>query len=185
MDAVAAHARGLRVDGYRFRVDARDPATAASRRAGLVSPKGGVVVGPFGGTELYANAGFGFHSNDARGATITRDPATGEPADRVTPLVRAQGRGSRRADGRHPAPAISVSIWTLSLESELVFVGDAGTTEAGRPSRRYGVEWANYYSPRPWLMFDGDVCGRARVSQTSIRVATAFPDRWRPSSRAA
>ena len=37
------------------------------------------------------NAGLGFHSNDARGATITVDPATGEPADRVTPLVRAKG----------------------------------------------------------------------------------------------
>lgn len=51
----------------------------------------------------------------------------------------------------------SVTLWSLSLASELVFVGDAGTTEAGRPSHRYGVELANYYSPRPWLVFDGDV----------------------------
>ena len=68
-----------------------DPANSGTEFAGLVSPKGGVVIGPFDGTELYANAGLGFHSNDARGATITRDPATGEPADRVTPLVRANG----------------------------------------------------------------------------------------------
>ena len=44
-----------------------------------------------------------------------------------------------------------------SLASELVFSGDAGTTEAGRPSHRYGVEFANYYAPRTWLVFDGDV----------------------------
>ena len=48
--------------------------------AGIVSPKGGVVFGPWRGTELYVNGGFGFHSNDARGATITCDPVTGEPA---------------------------------------------------------------------------------------------------------
>jgi outer membrane receptor protein involved in Fe transport len=48
-------------------------------------------------------------------------------------------------------------MWTLNLDSELVFLGDAGTTKAGRPSHRYGVEWANYYAPRPWLVFDGDL----------------------------
>src|SRR5262249_27817712 len=40
---------------------------------------------------------------------------------------------------------------------ELVFSGDAGTTEIGRPSHRYGLEFANYYAPRPWLVFDADV----------------------------
>ena len=82
---------GLRLDGYRFRVDASDPGNGGTRTAGIVSPKGGVVIGPFKGTELYVNAGLGFHSNDARGTTITRDPGTGEPVDPVTPLVRAKG----------------------------------------------------------------------------------------------
>ena len=49
------------------------------------------------------------------------------------------------------------TVWTLSLASELVFAGDAGTNEASRPSHRYGIEFANYYSPRRWLIFDGDV----------------------------
>ena len=51
----------------------------------------------------------------------------------------------------------SVSLWTLALDSELIFVGDAGTTEAGRPSRRSGIEIANYYTPAPWLVFDADL----------------------------
>ena len=71
---------GVRVDAYRFRVDAGDPRNGGTETAGLVSPKGGAVFGPWAGTELYANAGFGFHSNDARGATIAVDPSTGEPA---------------------------------------------------------------------------------------------------------
>jgi hypothetical protein len=47
-------------------------------------------------------------------------------------------------------------LWLLDLDSELLFIGDAGTTEASRPSRRFGVEWTNYYRPLPWLVFDAD-----------------------------
>jgi hypothetical protein len=148
---------GLRLDGYRFRVDAGDPENGGTRRAAIVSPKGGVVIGPFGGTELYADAGLGFHSNDARGATITRDPGTGEAVDRVTPLVRATGAEAGIRTVAIPHLQTSVVVWTLNVASELLFVGDAGTTEASRPSRRYGVELANYYAPRRWLTLDGDV----------------------------
>ena len=51
----------------------------------------------------------------------------------------------------------TVALWYLGLDSELLFVGDAGTTEAGRPSRRVGLEWANYASLRPWLTLDADL----------------------------
>ena len=156
---------GLRVDGYRFDVDAGEPRNAGVAEAGLASPKGGAIFGPWSGTELYANAGFGFHSNDARGATITIDPATGEPAQRVTPLARARGAEVGVRSVRIPHLQTSLALWTLSLESELIFIGDAGNTEAGRPSRRYGVEWASYYSPTPWLTVDLDLSlSRARFT---------------------
>jgi hypothetical protein len=156
---------GLRLDGYRFDVDSLDPVNSGVLRSGIVSPKGGVVVGPFACTEVYANAGFGFHSNDARGATITRDPATGGPAEPVTPLVRARGAEVGVRTVAVPHLQTTLTAWTLSLDSELIFVGDAGTTEAGRPSHRYGLELANYYSPRPWLTFDMDVSwSQARFS---------------------
>jgi outer membrane receptor protein involved in Fe transport len=48
-------------------------------------------------------------------------------------------------------------LWTLRLGSELVYNGDIGATEPGPASKRYGVEFANYYSPKSWLVFDGDV----------------------------
>jgi hypothetical protein len=148
---------GARVDWYRFDVDAGEPANSGTDHAALVSPKAGAMFGPWHGTELYVNAGLGFHSNDARGATITVDPARGEPTERVTPLARARGAEVGIRSVRIPGLQTSLTAWTLSLDSELIFVGDAGTTEAGRPSRRYGVEWANYYSPRPWLTFDFDL----------------------------
>ena len=148
---------GLRVDGYRFDVEASEPANSGTDEDGLISPKGGAIFGPWKGTELYVNAGLGFHSNDARGATITFDPLTGDPVDRVTPLARAKGAEFGVRSVRIPHLQTSLAVWTLSLDSELIFIGDAGTTEAGRPSHRYGVEWVNYYSPKPWLIFDADV----------------------------
>jgi outer membrane receptor protein involved in Fe transport len=157
---------GIRADGYRFNVDAGNPVNGGTRNAGIVSPKAGAVIGPFNGTELYVNGGFGFHSNDARGTTITRDPITGAPVDPVTPLVRAKGAeaGVRTIALRHLQT--SVTLWTLSLASELVFAGDAGTTEASRPSHRYGVELANYYIPKPWLILDADAAwSRARFTE--------------------
>jgi hypothetical protein len=107
----------------------------------------------------------GFHSNDARGAVIRVDPKTGEAAERVTPLVRARGAeiGVRTVAIR--GLQSTVSLWYLGLDSELLFVGDAGTSEAGRPSRRTGIEWANYARLRPWLTADADVSfSRARFA---------------------
>jgi outer membrane receptor protein involved in Fe transport len=148
---------GLRGDLYRFDVDAGDPANAGKKTAGLGSPKAAVVLGPWHGTELYGNVGTGFHSNDARGATITRDPKTGDPVNPVTPLVRATGAEIGLRSVRIPHLQTTLALWTLDLDSELIFVGDAGTVEAGRPSHRYGIEFANYYSPKSWLTFDADL----------------------------
>lgn len=148
---------GVRVDGTFFDVEAGEPVNSGSGNAGLVSPKGGAIFGPWQGTEVYVNGGLGFHSNDARGATITIDPATGQPADRVTPLVRAKGAEVGVRSVAIPHLQTTVTLWTLSFDSELLFVGDAGTTEASRPSHRYGVEWTNYYAPRPWLILDADL----------------------------
>lgn len=39
----------------------------------------------------------------------------------------------------------TLALWQLNMDSELLFVGDAGSTEPSRPSRRYGVEWTNFY----------------------------------------
>ena len=162
---------GIRADGYRFNVDAKtEPGNSGTARAGIVSPKGGVVLGPFHGTEFYGNAGTGFHSNDARGATISVDSASGAPADRVTPLARATGAEFGVRTVAIPHLQSSLSVWSLGLASELVFVGDAGTTEAGRPSRRDGVEFANYYHPVQWLTIDADV-SRSRSRFTDANPA--------------
>jgi outer membrane receptor protein involved in Fe transport len=148
---------GLRGDFYRFQVNSDNPANSGKAGDSLLSPKLGLVFGPWSNVEYYANYGHGFHSNDARGATITVDPVTGAPAERVTPLARAIGSELGLRAAPFKGFQTSLALWRLDLASELVFAGDAGTTEASRPSRRQGIEWANYYKPFGSVTFDFDL----------------------------
>jgi outer membrane cobalamin receptor len=52
---------------------------------------------------------------------------------------------------------LSLTYWVIDLASELVFVGDAGTTEARGPSHREGIEFAMRVKILDWLTFSGDV----------------------------
>ena len=55
-----------------------------------------------------------------------------------------------------PRLQTALALWGLDIDSELLFVGDAGTTEANRPSRRVGLEWSSVFAALPWLTFDAD-----------------------------
>jgi outer membrane receptor protein involved in Fe transport len=159
---------GLRADFYQFDVTSHLPENSGSGSAALASPKFGAVIGPWSGTEFYVNAGMGFHSNDARGAVIRVDPVSGEPVDRVTPLVRATGAELGLRSVALRGLQSTVAWWYLHIDSELLFVGDAGTTDAGRPSKRFGIEWTNYWRPRRWLTADADVSfSRARFDDAA------------------
>jgi hypothetical protein len=116
-----------------------------------------VVITPSARAELYASGGFGFHSNDARGTTITIDPVTGDPAERVDPLVRSRGMevGVRVTPLR--GWRSTLALWTLRLDSELLFIGDGGATEASAASRRRGITVANFYRVNRHLALDADV----------------------------
>jgi outer membrane receptor protein involved in Fe transport len=154
---------GLRGDIYHFNVKSDNPLNSGVNTAGIVSPKFGAVLGPWKSTELYANAGLGFHSNDGRGSTTRVDPSTGDPIDQVTPLMRARAAelGVRTVAIR--GMQSTISLWTLDFDSELVFVGDAGTTEAGGPRSRSGVEITNYMHLHEWVMLDFDYFYASRL----------------------
>jgi hypothetical protein len=147
---------GLRADYYRAEVDAYRDVNSGTADDWMLNPKASLVWRVAPTAELSFNAGSGFHSNDARGATIHVDPTTGEEVDPVDALVRATGfdAGLRifTAGGYHS----TITAFWLELDSELLFVGDAGTTEASRPSRRIGLEWTNYWQVSPNVGLDLD-----------------------------
>ena len=156
---------GMRGDLYRYEVVAQNPLNSGSGDTALVSPKLTAVLGPWAGSEIYLNYGRGFHSNDPRAATVRVDPVSGDPVGREDPLVPARGGevGFRTVALR--GLQSTVALWYLSFDSELLFVGDAGITEASRPSRRWGVEWTNYARFTPWMTGEVDLSfSRARFS---------------------
>jgi hypothetical protein len=155
---------GLRADAMRATVDALTlPANGGKASDSLLSPKASLIAGPylFGQnkvkTEFFFNAGRGFHSNDARGGTARIDPKTGDPVDRVPLLVPATGIELGLRMEPLPGMQTSVALWGLKFDSELVYVGDAGATEASGASRRRGIEINNRWSPKPWLSIDADL----------------------------
>jgi outer membrane cobalamin receptor len=155
---------GVREDFYRFNVNGDNPANSGRASDSIASPKLSLIFGPWARTEYYFNVGSGFHSNDARGTTITvdpKDPST--PAERVAPLVRSKAVEVGARTEIIPGLQSSLSLYRLDFDSELLFVGDAGSTEASRPSRRYGIEFNNYFKPTRWLTIDADLAfARAR-----------------------
>ncbi len=149
---------GLRADQARFKIDSlTNSANSGSASAHLFSPKLSLIAGPWAKTEFFFNAGRGFHSNDARGTTATVDPKTGDAVDKVPGLVAARGLELGARTEWVPGLQSSLALWKLDFDSELVYVGDAGATEANSPSRRHGVEWNNRYVPLPWLLVDADL----------------------------
>lgn len=136
---------GARYDYFAADVESDLSANSGSAGEGIASLKGGLSYAFNDAWEAYLNAGQGFHSNDARGATNEIDPQSGTPVDSVDLLVRSVGA---ETGVRFSTPGLfnaSLAFWWLKLDSELLFVGDAGNTEASRPSERYGVEFAGYY----------------------------------------
>ena len=154
---------GVRANNYRFRVDGDRPENAGKAHDTLVTPTLNIAYGPWASTELYANYGHGFHSNDARGTVATVDPKTLDAVDRTPGLVRSRGVEFGLRTEAIPKMQMSLAVYRLDFDSELTYIGDAGNTEAGDPSRRYGIEFSNYYRPYKWLSVDFDAAwARAR-----------------------
>ena len=156
---------GLRHDAYRFNVASSIDGNSGKASDSITSPKLSLIAGPWSKTELFANFGKGFHSNDARGTTQTRLP-DGSASERVTPLVATRGMELGARTEWLPGLQSSLAVWRLDIDSELLFVGDAGETEPSRASRRHGVEWNNHYIAASWLLFDLDLAAsRSRYTQ--------------------
>jgi hypothetical protein len=147
----------------------------------LPSPKLNLIFGPWSNTEFYAQGGFSFHSNDGRGATQTVEPVSADnpypntPSSKIPALVPTKGGevGMRTVAVTHLQSTLS--LWYLRSASELQQDGDTGGTVASQqPSNRYGVEWANYCTPREHLAFDFDLAN-SKALFTTIDGGDAAP----------
>jgi hypothetical protein len=157
------------------------PANSGTSAALLPEPKMSLIFGPWAKTEFYAQGGFSFHSNDGRGATQSVQPVSADnpypntPVARIPGLVQTKGAEIGVRTLAVPNLQSTVSLWYLYSDSELQQDGDTGTTVASKePSNRYGVEWANYYTPIKHLAFDFDLA-ESTARFTSADAADAAP----------
>lgn len=138
---------GLRYDTFFVDVDNElNTADSGSEDDQLVAPKFSLRLGPFRASEFFINYGRGFHSNDARGVVAGEVPLLSESEGYEL------GYRNTSIDGLQ----LSVVLFQLELDSELVFIGDDGTTEPKEASRRQGFEISAYYEPNDWLVLDAD-----------------------------
>jgi hypothetical protein len=140
------------------------PFNSGSKSMTMGSPKAGLVLGPFNNTEFFLNFGEGLQSSDARGTVQNLAIRMGTPLGEsgmilpVPLLVKTRGAEiGVRTKAILEGLDTSLSLWWQDFDSENLFAGDEGTTVFGRPSRRYGFELTNRYSPYPWAHFDGEV----------------------------
>jgi len=147
---------GVRFDQFVWDVDdlnvntTTDPSTHTGGTAGkaIASPKLSVEIEATDKLDLFANSGYGFHSNDARGNVATNGNGS---------LARALGAEAGVRTSYLPHSRFSADFWYLHLDSELVWSGDEGGTQPSGSTKRYGVDLEGSYNPFPWLRMDANV----------------------------
>ncbi|MDT8398546.1 MAG: TonB-dependent receptor [Pseudomonadales bacterium] len=164
---------GVRGELYNWDVNARREANSGSGSDAIVLPKFSAAWIPMAGYELYVSYGQGFHSNDVRGAEIRVDPVSGDPTEPVDVLVRA--KGGEIGIRAEPVDGVNLTLagFWMDLASELVFVGDAGTSEPKGPTRRRGLELTGFWEMNDWLVLDFNTS----VNHSRFKNAPAGMDR--------
>ena len=140
------------------------PANSGTATKFLPSPKLSLIFGPWSNTEFYAQGGFSFHSNDGRGATQTVEPVSPDnpypntPVAKIPPLVPTKGGeiGVRTAAVTHLQSTLSLWYLRSSFRTAAGWRHRRHVASA-QPSNRYGIEWANYYTPTEHWALDFDL----------------------------
>lgn len=130
----------------------------------IVSPKANLVLTPWEETEVYLNFGTGFHSNDARNAVLAKMYPQLAGSLR-SPLTRSLGYELGARTRPFEPLELAAALWLLDLDSELVFVGDAGNQQTGAggtfepagSTRRWGIDFETRWQATPWLFLDYDL----------------------------
>ena len=149
---------------------------SGSENAALLQPKGSVVFGPWNQTEFYISAGQGFHSNDVRTGLVV-DPVTGRTSVQRPPfIVHASGEEIGLRTTLIPHVQAAVTLFQTDFDSELTYNADAGADEAGRPSRRQGVEITAQYRPYRWLELSTNIALSKARYRDSDPAGSNIPD---------
>lgn len=152
---------GLRYDYFTAKDRNLVGGASGDQQAGLVQPKGSLIVGPWAHTELYLSGGVGFHSNDTRAGAVSDLGVVERPPF----LVKAKGYEVGVRTTAIPHLQLAATLFQEEFASELTYNADAGQTEAGRPGLRRGLEVTGQYRPFRWIELNANIAvSRARYT---------------------
>ena len=138
---------GLRFDYFNFKFKhISDEALSGDKAKNITSPKLSFLYDIANNVQLYLKGGIGFHSNDAR------DVVRAKSTDNVLPKAYSAELGSTFKIGKKALA--NIALYRIDLESELVYVGDAGEVEAKGATERYGIDVAIRYQLLGKLFLD-------------------------------
>ena len=111
------------------------------------SPKLNTIYSPTANTQFFLKTGIGFHSNDAR-VVVAND------GEEILPAAYGADLGTILKPADHLV--LNATLWTLFLDQEFVYVGDAGIVEPSGKTRRLGIEVGARYQVADWLYLYAD-----------------------------
>jgi len=111
------------------------------------SPKFNTVFAPSQNWQLFLKTGIGFHSNDTR-------VVVANGGEEILPAAYSADLGTIIKP--MPRLALNATLWTLFLDQEFVYVGDAGIVEPSGKTRRMGIEAGARYQLTDWLYVFAD-----------------------------
>ncbi|NEV92537.1 TonB-dependent receptor [Psychroflexus sp. YR1-1] len=112
------------------------------------SPKLNTIYSVNGNWKLFLKSGIGFHSNDARVVVANKGKSI---------LPAAYGVDLGTIIKPTDKLALNASLWSLFLEQEFVYVGDAGIVEPSGKTNRLGLELGARYQAWDWLYLYSDI----------------------------
>ena len=123
---------GVRVDYFNFNyLDKLNATQLPSQQKAIVSPKLNIQYTINKQVQLFAKAGKGFHSNDAR-VVVENE------GKQILPAAYGADFGVILKPSENIL--INVAAWYLYLDQEFVYVGDAGVVEPSGKSKRQGID---------------------------------------------
>lgn len=116
--------------------------------ANVISPKLNLYYTVNDRLQLFANSGYGFHSNDTRVVVAQNGKEI---------LPKALGLEAGAIFKVTPRFLVSTSVWNLHLDQEFVYVGDEAVVEPSGKTNRQGVDVSGRWQLLDWLFADFDV----------------------------
>ncbi len=141
---------GLRLDYFKFDYEnlLSEAYDNQSENKVFVGPKLNVVFGASDKLQLFAKTGIGYHSNDSRVVTANN-------GKEILPLAYSGDLGIILKPAKKLI--VNAALWSLFLDQEFVYVGDAGIVEPSGKTKRYGVDFGARYQLTDWMFVNADI----------------------------